>query len=174
MPGMLTFLFYKLVIVTHFYSEQLQLAPDHCVNDVILACTINAGHFFLQQPTHPTYPQLNQLDYLMKLHYSEGSAPPLPDIYPGLLCAAPTEEGWYRAMVKFVNQSKTQCDIMFVDYGGYAFNVPVSALRPIRSDFVVLPFQASECFLSNVAPVNRKSILYQNVFKLICTLIFFS
>lgn len=92
----------------------------------------------------------------MKLHYSEGAAPQLPDVYPGLLCAAPTAEGWYRAMIKFVNQSKTQCDIMFVDYGGYAFNVPVSTLRPIRSDFVVLPFQASECFLSHVAPINRK------------------
>ncbi len=92
----------------------------------------------------------------MKIHYSEGSAPQLPDVYPGLLCAAPTEEGWYRAMIKVVHQSKNQCDIMFVDYGGFAFNVPVATLRPIRSDFIVLPFQASECFLANVVPVDGK------------------
>lgn len=138
-------------------SCQLQLAPDHVANDVILSCHMSPGHFFLQQPTHPTYPQLNQLDHLMKIHYSEGSAPQLPDVYPGLLCAAPTEEGWYRAMIKVVHQSKNQCDIMFVDYGGFAFNVPVATLRPIRSDFIVLPFQASECFLANVVPVDAKN-----------------
>ena len=43
---------------------------------------------------------------------------------------------------------------MFVDYGGYAYNVPIVELRQIRYDFMSLPFQASECYLANVVPID--------------------
>ena len=92
----------------------------------------------------------------MKAHYSEGSAPQMPQVYSGIICAASTAEGWYRALIKTVHESNTECDIMFVDYGGFAFNVPVSTLRQIRYDFLSLPFQASECYLSNVLPIDGK------------------
>lgn len=92
----------------------------------------------------------------MKVHYSEGSAPQMPQVYPGILCAAPAEEGWFRALIKTVHESKAECDIMFVDYGGYVYNVPISTLRQIRYDFLSLPFQASECYLANVMPADGK------------------
>lgn len=93
----------------------------------------------------------------MRAHYSQDTeAPPMPQVYSGLICAAPTAEGWYRAMIRVVNESHTECDIMFVDYGGYGHNVPVSSLRQIRYDFMSLPFQASECFLANVMPIDGK------------------
>jgi A-kinase anchor protein 1, mitochondrial len=41
------------------------------------------------------------------------------------------------------------CDIKFVDYGGY-MTLPASALRQIRTDFMMLPFQATECYLADV------------------------
>lgn len=124
------------------------------MTDVLLSCTIDAGHFFLQQPTHPTYPQLNLLDYNMKMNYSEANAPAMPHVHPGIICAAPTAEGWYRALIKNVNELNSECDIMFVDYGGYAYNVPAASLRQIRYDFMSLPFQASECYLANVVPID--------------------
>ncbi|KAI2804869.1 RNA binding [Blomia tropicalis] len=149
-------------------SCQLHLLPD-IVTEVILSCTINAGHFFLQQPTHPSYTTLNQLDAVMRAHYSQDTeAPPMPQVYSGLICAAPTAEGWYRAMIRVVNESHTECDIMFVDYGGYGHNVPVSSLRQIRYDFMSLPFQASECFLANVMPIDAEngwSIEANNLFE---------
>lgn len=86
----------------------------------------------------------------------------MPQVYPGILCAAPAEEGWFRALIKTVHESKSECDIMFVDYGGYVYNVPISTLRQIRYDFLSLPFQASECYLANVMPADGKlsSLLY--------------
>ena len=64
--------------------------------------------------------------------------------------------GWYRAVITKVYDIK-ECDVMFVDYGGYS-RLPVSSLRQIRYDFMSLPFQASECYLANVQPINGNYI----------------
>nr|CAD7202697.1 unnamed protein product [Timema douglasi] len=69
-----------------------------------------------------------------------------------VICVAPTMGGWYRAMVVSVDEESDTCDVKFVDYGGYQ-TVENSALRQIRSDFMMLPFQATECYLANVSPV---------------------
>ena len=93
----------------------------------------------------------------MTENYSQTDTPLIPHVHPGIICAAPTAEGWFRALIKNVHDSNHECDIMFVDYGGYAYNVPVNTLRQIRFDFMRLPFQAVECYLANVQPVDRKS-----------------
>lgn len=46
---------------------------------------------------------------------------------------------------------RSVCEIKLVDMGGYA-QVPTSSLRQIRQDFLALPFQAVECYLSNIEP----------------------
>lgn len=121
-------------------------------NDVILSSLVTPGHFFLQQPTHPTFPALNRLNACMNLCYSETNVPLLPTpINPGVICAAPTMGGWYRAQVVSVEPETNVCEVKFVDYGGY-LSLEHTALRQIRSDFMTLPFQASECFLANVTP----------------------
>lgn len=48
-----------------------------------------------------------------------------------------------------------EVEVKFVDYGGYA-RAPISSLRQIRYDFMTLPFQASECYLANVKPIDGK------------------
>lgn len=53
------------------------------------------------------------------------------------------------------DDEQEEVDICFVDYGGYA-RVPASSLRQIRADFMSLPFQAVECLLANVAPLNEE------------------
>ncbi|KFM63633.1 A-kinase anchor protein 1, mitochondrial, partial [Stegodyphus mimosarum] len=135
--------------------ESLQLhLPDGASCDVILSSLVSAGHFFLQQPTHPTYPSLSTLDQCMMNCYSQLDTPLLPHpVEAGVICAAPVLRGWYRAQVIFVFDNGTECEIKFVDYGGFS-QVPTNTLRQIRSDFMTLPFQASECYLANVSPVD--------------------
>ncbi|XP_065332934.1 A-kinase anchor protein 1, mitochondrial isoform X2 [Cloeon dipterum] len=125
-------------------------------NDVILSSLVSAGHMFVQQPTHPTFPFLSQLIILMTEWYSKTEAPTLTYPKPTTICAAPSLGSWYRAEVVDVrtelseeNQEETVCDIKFVDYGGYT-TLPLSELRQIRHDFVLLPLQATECYLADV------------------------
>jgi A-kinase anchor protein 1 len=47
--------------------------------------------------------------------------------------------------------SNDSCEIKFLDYGGFD-KIAVSELWQIRQDFLNLPFQAVECYLSNVIP----------------------
>ncbi|XP_015921172.1 uncharacterized protein [Parasteatoda tepidariorum] len=134
--------------------ESLQLhLPEGASCDVILSSLVSAGHFFLQQPTHPTYPSLSTLDQCMINLYSQMDTPLLPQpIEAGVICAAPVYRGWYRAQVVYICDNSSDCGIKFVDYGGFS-QVPISSLRQIRSDFMSLPFQASECYLAQVRPL---------------------
>ncbi|XP_071446581.1 uncharacterized protein spoon [Hetaerina americana] len=146
-------------------SLPLQLV-EGVSNDVILSALVSPNHYFLQQPTHPTYPTLAKLDMWMSVCYQDANAPMLPeDVKAGIICAAPTMGGWYRAQIVAVEELPSTaedesveegelikwCDVRFVDYGGYE-RLPSHSLRQIRSDFMTLPFQASECYLANVVP----------------------
>lgn len=59
------------------FPRQLHL-PEGASCDVILSSLVSGGHFFLQQPTHPTYPSLSTLDQCMIGCYAQGDTPPLP------------------------------------------------------------------------------------------------
>lgn len=140
--------------------ETLQLRlPDAVTCDVVLTSLVTAGHFFLQQPTHPTYPSLARLDSCMAACYGHGlDIPPLPHpVEAGIICAAQVCNGWYRALVVGASEESDECDIKFLDYGGY-MTISTSLLRQIRSDFMMLPFQASECYLANVQPVDDDNV----------------
>ncbi|CAL1298287.1 unnamed protein product [Larinioides sclopetarius] len=139
--------------------ESLQLhLPEGASCDVILSSLVSAGHFFLQQPTHPTYPSLSTLDQCMINCYSQLDTPLLPHpVEPGVICAAPVLRGWYRAQVIHVYENDVDCELKFVDYGGFS-SAPISSLRQIRSDFMSLPFQASECYLAGVRPVDSSDV----------------
>lgn len=140
--------------------ETLQLRlPDGVTCDVVLTSLVTAGHFFLQQPTHPTYPSLSRLDQCMLTCYGQGlDTPPLPHpVEAGIICAAHVCGGWFRALVVAPSDENEECDIKFLDYGGY-MSLSTSLLRQIRSDFMLLPFQASECYLANVQPAEDDNV----------------
>ena len=60
------------------------------------------------------------------------------------LCAAPMFNAWYRAHVLVTYTETDECDVRFVDYGGYA-RMPLSALRQIRYiKLISFPFSKSE------------------------------
>ncbi|XP_013383304.1 A-kinase anchor protein 1, mitochondrial isoform X2 [Lingula anatina] len=135
--------------------EMMQLTlPEGVMVDVIVSSIVNASHIFVQQPTHPTYPSLERLNQFMIMCYQhDGIVPQLPrPIEVGVICAAPMMDGWYRAQVVSVQDETDECDIKYVDYGGYA-RIQACALKQIRSDFMTLPFQACEAYLANITPL---------------------
>lgn len=123
-------------------------------NDTIVSCMVSPRHLFLQQPTHPTFPSLNVLSAYMNACYSQENIeqPPLlpQPIKENTICAAHSLGAWYRAIILSV-ENETSLNVKFLDYGGYA-TVDQSMLRQIRGDFLLLPFQSSECLLANVSP----------------------
>lgn len=146
-----------------FETAALSLVPE-CMhlklieginNDTIVSCMVTPRHLFLQQPTHPTFPSLNVLSAYMNACYSPESleAPPLlpMPIKENTICAAHSLGAWYRAMV-LSTENEISCSVKFLDYGGYAA-IDQSMLRQIRGDFLLLPFQSSECLLANVQPL---------------------
>lgn len=61
-------------------SESMQLYLVESINnDVLLSSLVTAGHFFLQQPTHPTYLSLSRLNSCMNYCYSEPDQPTIPE-----------------------------------------------------------------------------------------------
>lgn len=92
-------------------SLQLRLV-EGVTNDVILSSLISPSHFFLQQPTHPSFLALSQLNACMNICYSEPLAPPLPTpIQVSSICVAPAVGGWYRAQVVVVDEETDACEI---------------------------------------------------------------
>lgn len=54
-------------------------------NDTIVSCMVAPNHLFLQQPTHPTFPNLNILSGFMNACYADANSPMLPNPMPGKL-----------------------------------------------------------------------------------------
>lgn len=76
-------------------------------------------------------------------------------IFPeGSICAAPTENNWYRAQVLSISEETDTSVVKLVDYGGY-LTVDNDQLKQIRSDFMTVPFQATEAVLAFVKPANN-------------------
>lgn len=125
-------------------------------NDTIVSCMVSPRHLFLQQPTHPTFPNLNVLAAYMNACYSDdtnGVPPPLlpSPVVENTICAAYSIDTWCRATVVSSDEPSNTSYIKFLDFGGYA-TVETTTLRQIRGDFLLLPFQAAECFLAGVHP----------------------
>ncbi|KAJ2952726.1 hypothetical protein O0L34_g7076 [Tuta absoluta] len=136
--------------------EFLQLV-ESVNNDTIMTCLVSAGHFFLQQPLHPTFPSLHALHRLMAATYQNPDVPSLPrPVKEGSICAAPTENNWYRAQVISTSEETDTSVVKLVDFGGY-LTVDNDQLKQIRSDFMTLPFQATEALLAFVKPANNEA-----------------
>ncbi|GLH14573.1 Tudor and KH domain-containing protein homolog [Gryllus bimaculatus] len=118
-------------------------------NDVTVSSLVTPAHFFLQQPTHPTFPALARLGACMDATYGEMDTPAVPTVQAGIVVAAPVMGSWYRAEVVAAEEEADSCQVRYVDYGGYEVQQN-AALRQIRSDFMTLPFQAVECYLANI------------------------
>lgn len=142
-------------------SQSLQLELiEGMNNDVKVMTVVSAGNIFVQQPVHPSHPNLAVLEQCMRRSYAHTEAPPMPSAVPTgrgnrsgrqMVCAAKYNGHWYRAQLGYMDQVKAV--VKLLDYGGMT-TVPRSALRQIRADFMSVPFQATECVLANVRPLH--------------------
>lgn len=73
----------------------------------------------------------------------------------GLICVVPLHDNWYRAEVHAVYEDQDEALIRLVDIGGF-YKVGIDTLRQIRVDFATIPFQATDCRLANVIPINEE------------------
>ncbi|XP_062870400.1 A-kinase anchor protein 1, mitochondrial [Trichomycterus rosablanca] len=134
------------------------LLPQDRNVEVIVSRVETANGLFVQQHTHPSYYALCSLHEQMLFCYSHPGCPSLPPLVEaGVLCATPSADGgWWRAQIIQHYTDSNTVQIRYVDYGGY-MTVNLSSLRQIRSDFVTLPFQATEVMLEKIAPLPGKT-----------------
>nr|XP_060614080.1 tudor and KH domain-containing protein [Anolis sagrei ordinatus] len=120
--------------------------------EVYVSASESPNHFWIQILGSRAL-QLNKLILEMTQYYGSGDGlPELPGAHMGDLVAArhSNDSCWYRAKVLDVLENKN-LDLYYVDFGDNG-EAPLEALRPLRSDFLSLPFQAIECSLAGIAP----------------------
>nr|XP_055063910.1 LOW QUALITY PROTEIN: A-kinase anchor protein 1, mitochondrial [Misgurnus anguillicaudatus] len=130
------------------------LLPQDVFVEVIVSRVESGYHLFIQQYSHPSYQALPTLTQHMQFCYSQPGCPSLPKpVEVGVICAAPVSgSGWQRAQIIQYDEESGTAHVRYVDNGGYD-TVNSATLRQIRSDFVTLPFQASEVLLDNITPL---------------------
>jgi len=141
-------------------SNSLSLSEKPlCVHNITVSCAVDSCHVFIQQMKNPTYEGLAPLEQAMMEAFEEEAPPPLlRPIATGSLLAVFSDEKWYRCQVVSFDEEKDCCDVKFVDHGGYT-TVDVSELRPLRSDFVRLPFQAIEVYIAHIRPADDEIVI---------------
>ncbi|OUC43754.1 putative tudor domain protein [Trichinella nativa] len=152
-----------LLFVDSFHLPAEKFLDLELPVDVPIETTVcfiqNAVHFFVQQPTHPTYLMLSEFQANLNNAYNANECNLLiPEPVGGnMVCVASFDNVWYRVMTlgtAEVNENgENEIWIRILDFGGVVKS-PVWNLRQIHAEFLNYPFQATEVFLSNVKPVN--------------------
>ncbi|CAD5120900.1 DgyrCDS9452 [Dimorphilus gyrociliatus] len=121
-------------------------------HDVVVSSVYSPCELFIQLSRHPSYCDFRRLIECMKFVYTDANTtiPQLPrPVRPNIVCAAPLNNGWYRAIVRKYYPEEDECEVKYVDYGGYQ-RVSCFTLRQLRIDFLSLPFQAVKCRLAGL------------------------
>ncbi|XP_067035394.1 tudor domain-containing 6-like [Acropora muricata] len=120
--------------------------------EVFVSAIDTPDHFWVQRITEDS----SHLDELTKdltsLYSSLDSTAVLNAFKVGDICCAPFEldSQWYRARILEMNEDGT-VELYYVDFGDSG-QISKDKLREIRQEHSKLPFQAIECFLSDVKP----------------------
>jgi len=121
----------------------------------VMTAIVSPAHFFIQMPETSTFQHFSRLENCMSHVYGkmQDRAPKVPSksIEVGLVCVTKQNDKYYRIQIVSYDISTDCCEVKFLDYGGTE-KVDTSELLQIRQDFLNLPFQAVECYLSNVIP----------------------
>lgn len=135
-------------------SPDLSFQPDEHL-EVYVSASENPHHFWIQILGVRSL-QLDKLTEEMSRFYSNGTLPEqrVETIVVGDIVAAPYKDlgTWNRARVLGVLGSGL-VDLYYVDYGDNG-ELSRDNLRSMRSDFLSLPFQAIECSLAGVRPLD--------------------
>lgn len=92
----------------------------------------------------------------MNQSYSSFESPLLPSYNVDTVCVGLIDGHWYRLQIVEHLADESLCVAKYLDYGGYC-QIHISDLRQIRTDFMTIPFQAIECFLSDIKPKGNKN-----------------
>ena len=136
-------------------AELIQLSlVEGMNNDVVVCHIVKPNRFFVQLPTHPTYPSLRILDENMTRLYDTIESPSAPDeLSRGMIFVTKWYNKWVRVYLERPDPNGERHLVRLVDHGGYWY-FSSSEMKKIRSDYLTLPFQAIEIFLANVQPRN--------------------
>uniref|UniRef100_A0A1B0D3P0 K Homology domain-containing protein n=1 Tax=Phlebotomus papatasi TaxID=29031 RepID=A0A1B0D3P0_PHLPP len=86
-------------------------------NDVVVSSILSGGHIFVQQPLHPSYPSLNDLNQIMYQNYASNQSPHLDNPAENSVCVACVQDMWYRVVVLSHSQETKTALVKYLDYG---------------------------------------------------------
>nr|XP_006820502.1 PREDICTED: uncharacterized protein LOC102809228 [Saccoglossus kowalevskii] len=87
--------------------------------------------------------------------YKDADSDTLPPRRGEIVCAQLTADNkWYRALITDVLVEKEKVKAFYLDYGNSEF-LRFCNIRTILPEFLLLPFQAVECFLFDLEPLNK-------------------
>ncbi|KAL8184734.1 UNVERIFIED_CONTAM: hypothetical protein K2H54_026662 [Gekko kuhli] len=124
--------------------------------EVYVSASENPNHFWVQIIGSRSF-QLDKLIQEMTQYYgSGGCGSELQTVRADDIVAAPyrNDSAWYRARVLGPLENG-DLDLYYVDFGDNG-EVPLERLQVLRSDFLSLPFQATECSLAGIAPAGER------------------
>ncbi|XP_077176719.1 tudor and KH domain-containing protein isoform X2 [Paroedura picta] len=123
--------------------------------EVFVSASENPNHFWVQIIGSRTF-QLDKLIQEMTQYYESGCGSDLRTVRADDIVAAPyrDDDAWYRARVLGTLENGN-LDLYYVDFGDNG-EAPLDRLRALRSDFLSLPFQATECSLAGIAPAGEQ------------------
>lgn len=143
------------IVVTYVrqYHEKLTQSTSNGLIEVYVSAVETPSKFCVQI----VGPKANELDLLVELmteyYINEDSVSAKVEV--GDIIAAPYEhdDKWYRA--KVLSLQTDYAEVYYVDYGDHG-NVPYDKLRELTPDYLGLPYQGIECYLSGVKPVGEE------------------
>ncbi|XP_033005518.1 tudor domain-containing protein 1 isoform X2 [Lacerta agilis] len=128
---------------------------DKQVVNVFVCVLYNPSKFYCQLLDNNGLNALEELNISLAA-YCNKTAPTISKVTKGDVCCAyfSGDGRWYRALVEEASSFET-FKVLFVDYGNCE-EVTLDKIRQITSTFMKLPFQAIECSLSGVRPINKE------------------
>uniref|UniRef100_A0A5S6QNK5 KH domain-containing protein n=1 Tax=Trichuris muris TaxID=70415 RepID=A0A5S6QNK5_TRIMR len=157
LPGMLSSIIAVPLAIRTAELQELDLVEGMLI-ETSVCFTYSPAHFFVHQPTHPSYMHLSQFQAMINFLYERDKdiVPNLNPVTANSQCVAFCENGWYRATVYEVKEEDGKSAtalVKLLDCGGY-FNVPVSALKQMRVECTGFPIQSNEIILFGVEPAD--------------------
>lgn len=145
---------------------------DGINNDVIISHVVKPNWLFVNLPTHPTYPSLQNVESDMYIHYGDPSKPPRPEhildvLKKGEFVVIQWDHKWTRACIQKVDSTGERHIVRLLDHGGY-WTVSSRQMRVLLPQFMLLPFQAIEIFLANIQ--SKNGIWLQSAYNLVSSI----
>ncbi|XP_038614203.1 tudor domain-containing protein 1 isoform X2 [Tachyglossus aculeatus] len=133
---------------------KVELAVNQVV-DVLVCMVYNPGEFYCQILKEDAMYRLNELNKSLAKHCQQSSPYFLKPTVGEPCCAFFLGDyNWYRALVKEILPNG-YIKVHFVDYGNVE-EVKLDKLRQISAEFLRLPFQGIQCWLSDVKPIRKE------------------